>query len=281
MIKHVNGFSKNNYTCNYYDDENIKQLTNKHVKDCLKVFHVNIESFASKGNELSTYLSCLNINFDIICITEIRSTTISLINKEFPNFHIFIDNPKTAKGGVALLIRKDKFKQITEIDTNENYNLKNKLAGTKNVVENKWLSCKIDNQNIIIGGIYRHPNRNTESFNNALKSTIEKINDNTLTIILGDINIDLIEENDANVNCYLNNYFENNFIPLITLPTRITHHSATLIDHTFVKIPKKLIQNECSSGNLIADIADHLPNFAFINIKIPSIRNRPYIRLFT
>merc|ERR1712240_460962 len=181
----------------------------------------------------------------------------------------------------ALLIRKDKFKQITEIDTNENYNLKNKLAGTKNVVENKWISCKVDNQNIIIGGIYRHSNQNIESFNNALKSTIEKINDNTLTIILGDINIDLIEENDANVNCYLNNYFENNFIPLITLPTRITHHSATLIDHIFVKIPKKLIQNKCSSGNLIADIADHLPNFAFIDIKIPSIKNRPIIRLFT
>ena len=80
MIKHVNGFSKNNYTCNYYDDENIKQLTKRHVKDSLKIFHVNIESFARKGNELSTYLSCLNINFDIICITEIRSTTISLIN---------------------------------------------------------------------------------------------------------------------------------------------------------------------------------------------------------
>ena len=118
--------------------------------------------------------------------------------------------------------------------------LKNKLAGTKKVMENKWISCKVDNQNIIIGGIYRHPNRNIESFNNALKSTIEKINDNTLTIILGDINIDLIEENDANVNCYLNNYFENNFIPLITLPTRITHHSATLIDHIFVKNTQKV-----------------------------------------
>ena len=50
MIKHVNGFSKNNYTCNYYDDENIKQLTKRHVKDSLKIFHVNIESFASREN---------------------------------------------------------------------------------------------------------------------------------------------------------------------------------------------------------------------------------------
>ena len=83
------------------------------------------------------------------------------------------------------------------------------------------------------------------------------------------------------VNCYLNNYFENNFIPCITLPTRITNHSTTLIDHIFVKMPKKLIQNKCSSGNIIVDIADHLPNFTFINIKTPTIKDRPYIRLFT
>ena len=83
------------------------------------------------------------------------------------------------------------------------------------------------------------------------------------------------------VNCYLNNFFENNFIPCITLPTRITHHSATLIDHIFIKTPKKLLQNKCSSGNLIVDIADHLPNFTFIDIKTHSIKDRPYTRLFT
>ena len=59
MIKHVNGFSKNNFTCNYFEEESIHQLSKKHMSDCLKVFHVNIESFASKGNELSTYLKCL------------------------------------------------------------------------------------------------------------------------------------------------------------------------------------------------------------------------------
>ena len=57
-------------------------------------------------------------------MTEIRSTSLNLNNKEFPNFHIFIDNPIIAKGGVALLLRKNKFKQITEIDTNANFNLK-------------------------------------------------------------------------------------------------------------------------------------------------------------
>ena len=125
------------------------------------------------------------------------------------------------------------------------------------------------------------PHRDIESFNTALKVTLENINENVLSIILGDININLIEEQDPFVKAYLNNYFESNYIPCISLPTQITHHSATLIDHIFVKIPKKLIQNKCSSGKLIADIADHLPNFTFIDIKTRCIKERPYIRLFT
>ena len=69
MIKHVNGFSKNNFTCNYLEQESLYNLSTKHLPDCLKVFHVNIERFASKGNELSTFLSCLKTKFDIICMT--------------------------------------------------------------------------------------------------------------------------------------------------------------------------------------------------------------------
>ena len=42
-----------------------------------------------------------------------------------------------------------------------------------------------------------------------------------------------------------------------------------------------MIQNKCSAGNLITDISDHLSNFALLDIKVPSIKDRPFIRLFT
>ncbi len=70
------------------------------------------------------------------------------------------------------------------------------------------------------------------------------------------------------------------FRPYITLPTKITDQSATLIDHIFIKCPKKLIQNKCSSGNFITDLSDHLPNFTFFDFKIQTIRDRPFTRLF-
>merc|ERR1712175_51052 len=89
---------------------------------------------------------------------------------------------------------------------------------------------------------------------------------------MGDVNIDLIKEDDPKVSCYLNNYFENNFIPCITLPTRITYHSATLIDHIFIKSPKKYIQNKCSSGYLITDLSDHLHSIRLHSTPFDSIR---------
>ena len=281
MIKHVNGFSKNNYTCSYYQEEGLFNLSRKHLPDCLKLYHHNISSFQKNKLTLISFLKSLKIQFDIICLTEIRKSSIGILNNEFKNFHIFIDNPTLAKGGVALLLRKNKINNITELDLNDNFNLKNSCSCKNCHIENKWLSFNIDNLKVIVGGIYRHPNSNLDHFNAALSNTINQINDNTLAFILGDININLLDENSEKVDTYIGNLFENNFIPCITMPTRITNHSATLIDHIFVKPPKKLLQNKCSSGNLFSDISDHLPNFTLFDIKIPKITDRPFTRLFT
>ena len=276
MLKLVNGFTKDNYTCGYYQENSILNLQQKHLPDCLKSYHLNLVSFNKNGLPLSIYLKCLNIIFDIICLTEIRKTSIGIIEKEFPDHHIFIDNPTTAKGGVALLLRKNKFDNITELEP-----IKLSCNCSKCIIENKWLSFKVRNQEFIIGGIYRHPGGNIDHFNSALNDTIKKIKATTLAITLGDININLLKVENVHTSNYLNNYLENNFIPCITIPTRITHSSQTLIDHIFIKIPQKLIQNKCSSGNLITDISDHLPNFIFFDLKTPIVKQRPFIRLFT
>ena len=280
MTKYVNGFSKNNYTCNFFMEESLNNLIQKHKPDCLKVFHYNMESFNTNGDKLSSYLKCLNFDYDIICLTEIRTPNPAIISLEFPNYDVYLDCVSTKKGGVAILLKKNKFKDINEIDINQNFNIKN-LCCTNCNTENRWLSFKIDKLKVIVGGIYRHPKSNINHFNTALNELTSQINDDTLAIVLGDVNINLLSENNEKVNTYLNNYLTNNFIPCITLPTRITDHSISLIDHIFLKIPKKLIQNKCSSGNLIVDISDHLPNFSFIDIKTPSIKDRPFIRLFT
>ena len=276
MVKHVNGFSKDNYTCGYYQENSIQNLVKKHLPDCLKTIHQNVVSFNKNGTHFAFYLQYLSINFDLICLTEIGRTNLGIIDKEFPDHHIFIDPTKTAKGGVALLLRKNKFDNVTELDP-----IELSCDCKKCLIENKWLSFKVDKQEFIVGGIYRHPNGDIGHFNNALNDKIKRIKDKTVAITLGDININLNNEGNDDTSTYLNNYFEKNFIPCITVPTRVTDHSATTIDHIFLKVPTELIQSKCSSGNLITDISDHLPNFTFLDLKIPTMKNRPYTRLFT
>lgn len=51
------------------------------------------------------------------------------------------------------------------------------------------------------------------------------------------------------------------FHPHILKPTRITNHSATLIDNIFSNSAEHLT----ASGNILYDISDHLPNFLIMN----------------
>lgn len=48
-----------------------------------------------------------------------------------------------------------------------------------------------------------------------------------------------------------------NLFPIITQPSKITSHSATLIDNIFTNI----IDDKITSGLIINDITDHLPVF--------------------
>ena len=282
MLKLVNGFSRNNYTCSYYLVDSINNIANTHLPNCLKILHQNIVSFSKNGTKLSVELSCLNFKFDIICLTEIRENNVGLFEKEFPNYHIFLDNPQQAQGGVAVLLRKNKFEQISELDSNINFNLANNCSCNTCQIENKWLSFKINNQEIVLGGIYRHPSRGSIScFNHNLKNTLDIINRKSISIILGDTNINLINENNEDVDTYLNSLISHNYIPLITLPTRLTSHSTTLIDHIFIRLPLRMTQNKCSSGNLLTEYSDHLPNFTLIDINTPPLKDRPYVRVFS
>ena len=46
----------------------------------------------------------------------------------------------------------------------------------------------------------------------------------------------------------------NNILPIITKPTRLTDHTATLIDHIYTNC----LQN-FTAGILTADVTDHIP----------------------
>ena len=73
---------------------------------------------------------------------------------------------------------------------------------------------------------------------------------------MGDFNIDLIKyQHHVFTTESLDNMFSHFLLPLINRPTRITSHTASLIDNIITNNTTR----ESSSGILITDIPDHLP----------------------
>ena len=77
-------------------------------------------------------------------------------------------------------------------------------------------------------------------------------------------------------NEFVENLFSHMYLPLISMPTRITAHSATLIDNIFTN---HLTQN-LFSGIIINDLSDHLP-VLFMSLQkllpLAKVLKRPYL----
>ena len=110
-----------------------------------------------------------------------------------------------------------------------------------------------------------------------MNTLLEKLTSEQTFIITGDFNLNLIKYMQyTGVNQFLENIPSNNFIPQVTLPTRITEKTATLIDSIFTNSYKH--NSNCLSGNITTYISDHLPQFLIIeNLKQPSFNQNPPI----
>ena len=220
------------------------------------MFHLNINSLQYHFDELQTFLSNCPIDSQILGIsgsilkTDISTTT----NIQLPGFKTEQISTKSANGGTLLYIR----------DT-ANYKLRPDL----NVEKEKELESifieilQKTSSSVINGCIYRHPRIYPKEFNDLfLKSLRERLTkeNNKEVILLGDFNIDLIKSNlNANASEFFGVIYTSNLLPHITSPTRLTSRSHTLIDNIFSNI-----NGECTSGNIINTISDHLGQFLII-----------------
>ena len=115
------------------------------------------------------------------------------------------------------------------------------------------------------GCIYKHPGANIDEFNGKLDVTMKLFNPNKYQLyILGDLNIDLFKsDSHSPTEAYLDMLHSNNLLLIITTPTRLTYHSATLIDHIYTNSTSKIV-----SAIIIVDISYHLPVVCVTNIPV-------------
>ena len=67
------------------------------------------------------------------------------------------------------MLKKDKFTNITELGPGSGFELNTECNCIQCKIENKWLTSNINNQKVVVGGIYRHPKGNIEHFNSVIK----------------------------------------------------------------------------------------------------------------
>ena len=149
------------------------------------------------------------------------------------------------EGGVAILISE-----------NLNYKLRPDLEISSEVYEHCIVEVKLKTENIICCSGYRAPNTDTEVFLKEYEKIVENINSiNKTKVVIGlDHNLlNYVKHHPTREFVCINE--NNNLVPGITKPTRITNTSAILIDNIFVSdtyVP--MIRSQI----IIDDISDHL-----------------------
>ena len=120
------------------------------------------------------------------------------------------------------------------IDENVAYSLRNDLHRIKHPEYTESLFIEIErnkSKNIVVGIVYLQ-DQDMNEFNKFADSLLSKItkNENKLVYIMGDFNINLLNE-DIHVQMadFINTLSSYSMYPSITKPTRITTKSATLI----------------------------------------------------
>ena len=143
--------------------------------------------------------------------------------------------------------------------------------------ESCWIEILQEHKpSIIVGCIYRHPSSNLDNFISQLENLVSPLNQSKhQVLILGDMNIDFLRVGThSKTEDYLDMLYSSNLLPVITKPTRITSHTATLIDHIYTNAST----DQIIPGIVTTDISDHLPTFCFIRRQITRLKPKRFFR---
>lgn len=248
----------------YMIESEVNELvTDKPCNSGMSFLHINCRSLIGNFDRFRVLTTNLLDSFSVIGVSEtwLNDDTFNMVN--LPGYN-FISNHRRGKtgGGVGLYLG-DYFQYKLIQDCN---------ISNPEVIES--LFVEISNplgKNIIVGTVYRPPNQNLVSFIedfNKILSIISK--DNKQCYIMGDFNLDLLHcDHHAYTQEFIDSLFSHMFIPLINKPTRLTSHSATLIDNIFTNCFTQNIVN----GIILNDLSDHLPVFALSSTKFEKPNN--------
>ena len=208
-----------NTICKYYsiDDFNSKGFN---ANQYFSIFHLNIHSLQLHKNDLDILLDTLNLKFDIIALSEtkLRKGINPITDISLPEYHQPVSTPSEASKGGTLLYISNKL----------NYKPRKDLEIYKSKqIESSFIEIINENgKNQIVGCIYKHHTISPTDFTKEMTALLSKISkEKKICYIAGDFNMNLLQlETNTDIEQYFDEITNNNFMPLISSPTRITRH---------------------------------------------------------
>ena len=250
----LNILNKNNVECVYFDSDSGKNIFSS---TDFSLLCLNIRSLPGNFDYfVTTFLNEFGFP-DVIGLCETRLSGDIQQLYSIPGYNGVFNNNSTRCGGVAIYIK-----------SGIKFEVQDQFSHSYNHFESLCLDVCINSKKVTLCMVYRRPGSDYESFladyDLFINSHIGK-----KCLVFGDFNLDLLKyRNSSHVQRFVNTNFENNFFSLINRPTRVSSHSATVIDHiwcNFVEEPN------FRSGIILTDISDHFATLA----KICSLKMGP------
>ena len=281
----------------YLDPDDFMRHTSDYdTEEFLKIMHFNMDNITTKMDSFINFNNnqlCLNNDpfFDLIAVSEThlraengKSNSSSLSDLELktslPGYQ-FIGKSRVnlKKGGVGIFIKDILFDKVSVEDR--------LCVFDEGIFESLFVKIACVSQKPTVLGVVYLPNgirTNKDLIFRYLDEIMEIVQRKDYNLVLvGDMNIDLMKcRSDESVANYMDNQCSNGMKFRQVLPTRVTHTSATLIDHVLDNLNNEVqlcgvitTQLHGSHGH-----TDHLPTYVIIKQPKPTKTDRTVTKRF-
>ena len=249
-------FNQVNVTCNYYTIGMYNNIALNNNNFNTTLLNYNIRSFHKNYNQFEAMMETMGEVPEFCVITETwnSANNVDLCKMDGYTGHLHTFRDGRRGGGVSIFCT-DKF-NMNEITS---------LSFCKEDIETCVAMVTGQSDSLFIVGIYRPPTGSVEIFLSELESImLSPLLRNNLIILAGDMNLNLMNYENANVNNYISCLNSYQFLPVISKPTRFAHNDPSInpstLDHICLN---KLIP--VLSGIIDSDATDHCPTFIKFN----------------
>ena len=229
-------------------------FTHELLSNHLNIFHLNVQSSLPKIDLIRAELYDIAVFSESWLKPNITDDEIALLNFLPPFRNDRRDRPG---GGVVIYVRDTlscKRRNVIEI----------------NGLDAVWNEVTIKSKKVLVGGIYRPPNSNSDYFNLILENIDRAHNTNIPDIIItGDFNYNMLSNNNNKIKDLLQQF---NLTQLIMDATHFTEASTSLIDLIIVRNTNNVLTSDVADPFVPDLISYHFPVFILLEFIRPKVR---------